>query len=58
VNPTSNPESAVSLREVSKLYGRFAALRSVTAEFAPGKLYLILGENGAGKSTLLRVIAG
>jgi ABC-type multidrug transport system ATPase subunit len=48
----------VSLREVSKLYGRFAALRSVTAEFAPGKLYLVLGENGAGKSTLLRVIAG
>jgi ABC-type multidrug transport system ATPase subunit len=30
----------------------------VTADFVPGKLYLVLGENGAGKSTLLRVIAG
>ncbi len=39
-------------------YGRFAALRGVSAEFEAGKLYLILGENGAGKSTLLRIIAG
>jgi len=46
------------MREVSKLYGRFAALRNVTADFAAGKLYLVLGENGAGKSTMLRVIAG
>jgi len=58
VNSSSNSGSIVSLREVSKLYGRFAALRTVTAEFSAGKLYLILGENGAGKSTLLRVIAG
>jgi ABC-type multidrug transport system ATPase subunit len=58
VNSSSNTSAIVSLREVSKLYGRFAALRAVTADFAPGKLYLVLGENGAGKSTLLRVIAG
>ncbi len=49
---------AVELREVSKLYGSFAALRKVTAEFSPGLCYVILGLNGAGKSTLLRVIAG
>ena len=54
----SNFTSAVALTDVSKLYGRFAALRNVTAEFAPGRLYVILGENGAGKSTMLRVIAG
>ncbi|MGZ4815626.1 MAG: ABC transporter ATP-binding protein [Terriglobales bacterium] len=54
----TNLGPVVSLREVSKLYGRFAALRGVTEEFAAGKLYLVLGENGAGKSTLLRVIAG
>lgn len=49
---------AVVLSEITKLYGRFAALRNVTAEFAPGRLYVVLGDNGAGKSTLLRVIAG
>ncbi len=41
-----------------KQFGRFAALRGVTAEFAAGKLYVILGDNGAGKTTLLRTIAG
>ncbi len=33
-------------------------MRGVTAAFAPGRLYVVLGDNGAGKSTLLRVIAG
>ncbi len=46
------------LKSVARLYGRFAAVRNITAEFAAGKLYLVLGENGAGKSTLLRIIAG
>jgi len=41
-----------------KQFGRFAALRGVTGEFAGGKLYVILGDNGAGKTTLLRTIAG
>lgn len=49
---------AVALQQVTKLFGRFAALRSVTAEFSAGRCYAIFGENGAGKSTLLRVIAG
>jgi len=33
-------------------------LRGVTAEFAAGKFYAILGDNGAGKTTLLRTLAG
>lgn len=48
----------VELKEVTKLFGRFAALRNISAEFAPGRMYALLGDNGAGKSTLLRVIAG
>jgi heme ABC exporter ATP-binding subunit CcmA len=47
-----------SVRDVSKLFGRFAALRHVTASFESGRCYVLLGENGAGKSTLLRVLAG
>src|SRR6185437_8991382 len=43
---------------VMKQFGRFAALRGVTAEFSAGKLYVILGDNGAGKTTLLRTMAG
>jgi ABC-type multidrug transport system ATPase subunit len=61
------PEAASTLREqplcasfegVSKLFGSFAALRQVTAEFEPGRCYVLIGENGAGKSTLLRILAG
>jgi heme ABC exporter ATP-binding subunit CcmA len=51
-------EKIASLEEVSKLYGRFAALRKISFTFSPGACYVLLGENGAGKSTLLRVLAG
>lgn len=50
--------AAVSLKNIVKFFGRFVALRQVSAEFATGKLYVILGDNGAGKSTLLRVMTG
>jgi ABC-type multidrug transport system ATPase subunit len=48
----------VTVTAVVKQFGRFAALRGVSAEFAPQRLYAILGDNGAGKTTLLRVLAG
>jgi ABC-type multidrug transport system ATPase subunit len=48
----------ITVSNLIKQFGRFAALRSVTAEFAGGKLYAILGDNGAGKTTLLRTLAG
>ena len=57
-NPFPASAPAVVLSEVTKLYGRFAALRAVTASFESGRLYAVLGDNGAGKSTLLRALAG
>lgn len=50
--------NAIELRDVSKLYGTFAALRKVTVDFHAAQSYVILGPNGAGKSTLLRNLAG
>jgi ABC-type multidrug transport system ATPase subunit len=58
---TSSSQStpaAVALSHVSKIFGRFAALRDVSAEFTVAKLYVILGDNGAGKTTLLRAMVG
>jgi ABC-type multidrug transport system ATPase subunit len=49
---------AVSVQNVVKQFGRFAALRGVSAEFDAGKFYVVLGDNGAGKTTLLRTLAG
>jgi heme ABC exporter ATP-binding subunit CcmA len=48
----------VELSGVSRHFGRFAALRSISGQFQAARLYVVLGENGAGKSTLLRVLAG
>ncbi len=50
--------AVVTVSNLIKQFGRFAALRGVTAEFSGGKLYAILGDNGAGKTTLLRTLAG
>jgi ABC-type multidrug transport system ATPase subunit len=48
----------IAVSNLIKQFGRFAALRGVTAEFAPARFYAILGDNGAGKTTLLRTLAG
>ena len=48
--------AVATVEDVSKLYGRFAALRHVSTTLERGRCYLLLGENGAGKSTLLRVL--
>jgi ABC-type multidrug transport system ATPase subunit len=48
----------ITVSNLIKQFGRFAALRGVSADFAGGKLYAILGDNGAGKTTLLRTLAG
>jgi len=48
----------ITVSNLIKQFGRFAALRGVTAEFAPSRFYAILGDNGAGKTTLLRTLAG
>jgi ABC-type multidrug transport system ATPase subunit len=58
-NSESSPaKSIVGVSNLVKQFGRFAALRGVTAEFAASRLYAILGDNGAGKTTLLRSLAG
>lgn len=58
ITPTSNSSSIISVNNVIKQFGRFAALRGVTAEFDVGRFHAILGDNGAGKTTLLRALAG
>jgi ABC-type multidrug transport system ATPase subunit len=55
-SPDTQP--AVELSGVSRHYGSFAALNSISMRVYPGASVLLLGENGAGKSTMLRLIAG
>lgn len=48
----------VGFKEVSKRFGPVQVLHGVSLEFAPGRVYGVLGENGAGKSTLMKILAG
>ncbi len=63
VNSVNRPEPTIGspvivLNDLVKQFDRFAALRGITGEFLPGRLYVIHGDNGAGKTTLLRTLAG
>jgi ABC-type multidrug transport system ATPase subunit len=54
----SSNTALVKVNDLVKQFGRFAALRGVSAEFDAGRFHVILGDNGAGKTTLLRALAG
>ena len=49
---------SIEIRNISKQFGDFHALRNVNLDIASGELVALLGPSGCGKTTLLRIIAG
>ena len=56
----SSPADGVILRTegVGKQFGKFTALKNITAEFRRGAITSIIGPNGAGKSTYFNLLSG
>jgi len=48
----------LATRDVGVSFGKFVALRAVSAEFRRGELAGIIGPNGAGKSTFFNTLSG
>lgn len=58
LTPSANPASIVSLRAVTKAFGRRVAVNAVSFDVPSGAIYGLLGHNGAGKSTIIGTLLG
>ena len=46
----------ISCKEITKKFGNYTALNSVSLSIPKGEIFGLLGPNGAGKTTLIRII--
>ncbi len=51
-------QAALSVKNLTKMFGSFTAVSDLTFDVEDGKFFSILGPSGCGKTTLLRMIAG
>jgi ABC-2 type transport system ATP-binding protein len=57
MSPAGAPPS-VTLRDLTKRFGDFVAVRGISLEVGQGEVFGFLGPNGAGKSTTIRMLCG
>ena len=48
----------ISLKNITKNFGGFEAVKNLSIEITEGEIYGLLGSNGAGKSTTINVLLG
>ena len=49
---------AVSVRNITKTFGRECVLNGISRDFEKGKIHGIVGNNGSGKTVLMKCICG
>lgn len=50
--------SSVSTTKISRKFGKFTAVDSISIDVCKGEIFGFLGANGAGKTTLIRMLCG
>ncbi len=58
VGRVGSARGALSLRNLTKVYGDLRAVDDVSLDVAPGEFVTLLGPSGSGKTTTLRIIGG
>ncbi|WBY64896.1 MAG: ABC transporter ATP-binding protein [Thermocaproicibacter melissae] len=51
-------ETVIQTKNITKRYGKFAAVSDLSIRVNRGDIYALVGQNGAGKTTLLKLITG
>ena len=51
-------DSLLSIKDLSKDYGKAHILKNVNLEIPTGAIFGLVGRNGAGKTTLMRILTG
>jgi len=54
----ADPAMMISVRGLTKRYGRSAAVDAISFDVRPGEIFGLLGPNGAGKTTTLEILEG
>ena len=53
-----NKQPAVSMRGITKTFGKVVANDHVSIDIYKGEILSLLGENGSGKTTLMNMLSG
>ena len=53
-----NMENSVAVRNLTRVFGDFTAVREISFSVRKGEIFGFLGPNGAGKSTTIRMLCG
>ena len=55
-DPTAEP--LIDIRNVTKRFGDFTAIDTISLKIYPREFFAILGPSGCGKTTLMRMLGG
>ena len=55
---TTGGTPLLAVRQLTKLFGTFAACNAIDLDIQASEIHALLGENGAGKSTLVKMLFG